>query len=234
LSNTTSQPTRRRSRKVFVRDLLVILLVAVVASVCIKTFLVRSFFIPSGSMEATLDINDRVLVNELVPAIAPISRGDVIVFTDPGGWLDSPPSRSSGPIVDALTWVGTEIGLVPGKDDHLIKRVIGLPGDRVACCNALGQLTVNGMPLKEPYVQLPPAQTAASGTPFSVVVPQDSLWVMGDNRYFSADSRAHMLGPSKGFVPYTDVVGQAFAITWPLSRISWLDGHHDVFGRTAE
>jgi signal peptidase I len=218
----------KRGWKLFARDLIVIVLVAVLASICIKNFVLRSFFIPSGSMEATLQINDRIFVNELPTTI---NRGDVVVFTDPGGWLSDNSSSPRNPLFSALNWVGVELGIVPGGDNHLIKRVIGLAGDRVECCNALGQISVNGVPLREPYLQLPAGQAAASGTPFSVVVPRDSFWVMGDNRYLSADSRAQVSTPSKGFVPRSAIVGKAVLIIWPLSRVGWIDSHGDVFSR---
>lgn len=123
------------------------------------------------------------------------------------------------------------VGLGPGRDDHLVKRVIGLPGDHVRCCNALGQMEVNGVPLTEPYIRVP-AGRPASGEPFDVTVPAGELWVMGDNRYESADSRAHQGLPSKGFVPEREVVGRAVVVSWPLQRWSWVDDHHDVFAGT--
>lgn len=220
------------STAVFLRDLLIIVLVAVLASFLIKTFLVRSFYIPSGSMEHTLLVNDRVLVDELVPQLIPLRRGDVIVFTDPGEWLDTPPPPPLGPVAAAGEWVLSVVGLsMRDQDDHLIKRVIGLPGDHVECCNALGQMSVNGTPLDErSYVQLTPGTTAVSGVEFDVTVPKDRLWVMGDNRYRSSDSRAHQTTRSHGYVPVGDVVGRAFVISWPLGRWSVLSNQPDTFG----
>lgn len=220
-----------RGRKIFLRDTVLILVAAIVVSVGIKTFLLRSFYIPSGSMQNTLQVNDRIIVNELVPNLIAVERGDVVVFTDPGGWLPSaPPSPPKNVFVSAVDWALAAVGLsAPDSNDHLIKRVIGLPGDRVACCNAFGQLTVNGVPLSEPYVNLQVGVTKVSKEDFSVTVPANSLWVMGDNRYNSMDSRYQRSTPSRGFVPLSDVIGRAFVITWPSSRWTWLDNYPMVF-----
>ncbi|KQM25485.1 MULTISPECIES: signal peptidase I [unclassified Frigoribacterium] len=226
----------KRGIGTFVRDVLVIFLAALLISFLIKTFLIRSFYIPSGSMEQTLQINDRIIVNELVPDLVDVKRGDVVVFTDPGGWLDgtAPISTTTGnPVSDGFSWFLTLVGLgAQDSNDHLIKRVIGLPGDTVECCNDFGQMSVNGVPLDEPYVNLPPGETRVSADDFSVTVPADSLWVMGDNRYNSKDSRYNGATPSKGFVPMSDVVGRAFVISWPTERWTWLGDYPDVFRGT--
>ncbi|ROS57121.1 signal peptidase I [Frigoribacterium sp. PhB118] len=226
----------KRGIGTFVRDVLVIFLAALLISFLIKTFLIRSFYIPSGSMEQTLQINDRIIVNELVPDLVDVKRGDVVVFTDPGGWLDgtAPISTATGnPVSDGFSWFLTLVGLgAQDSNDHLIKRVIGLPGDTVECCNDFGQMSVNGVPLDEPYVNLPPGETRVSADDFSVTVPADSLWVMGDNRYNSKDSRYNGATPSKGFVPMSDVVGRAFVISWPTERWTWLGDYPDVFRGT--
>lgn len=223
-------PRKKRGVAIFIRDLLIIFVVALLISFLIKTFLVRSFYIPSGSMESTLLVQDRIIVNQLEPDLVPASRGDVVVFRDPGGWLPPQTPIEQNPIVGALDWTMSLIGLsAPDSNDHLIKRIIGLPGDHVVCCNALGQLSVNDVPLKEPYVLLPAGQTSASKDAFDVVVHEDSLWVMGDNRYDSLDSRYHPDTPGKGFVPMDNVVGRALVISWPMNRWSWLDDYPDVF-----
>jgi signal peptidase I len=222
---------RQRSAWLFVRDLLIIFVIALLASVLIKTFLVRSFFIPSGSMENTLQIDDRILVNQLEPTLMPISRGDVVVFKDPGGWLQPVAEPDRNPFAAAVDWVLESVGLAADDaNDHLIKRVIGLPGDTVACCNALGQMTVNGVPLDESaYLKLPDGVSAVSQEPFEITVPADSLWVMGDNRYNSADSRFNQEKPGKGFVPEANVVGRAILVTWPMDHWTWLDNFGSVF-----
>ena len=213
----------------FLRDVAIILVAAVVISFLIKTFLIRSFYIPSESMEDTLHINDRIIVNELVPDLVPIERGDVVVFQDPGGWLDPIPQPEQNPVVGFFDWLLSFVGLTaPDSNDHLIKRVIGLPGDRVACCNEFGQMTVNDVPLEEPYVEIG-ANSAVSGVEFDITVPEDSLWVMGDNRYNSADSRLNQDKPGKGMVPIGNVVGRAVLISWPFDRWTWLDNYPFVF-----
>lgn len=226
----------RRSRgiRIFIRDLVVILVVAVIVSVAIKTYVVRSFYIPSGSMENTLQVNDRIVVNELSPKLMPIQHGDVVVFKDPGGWLPHMAPPVKNPFAAGIDWVTAAVGLsAPDSNDHLVKRAIGLPGDRVVCCNALGQLSVNSVPLSEPYLKLPAGITRGSGVDFSITVPPASLWVMGDNRYNSEDSRAHTMTPTKGFVPMGDVVGRAFLITWPVQHWTWLEDYASVFGGVA-
>ncbi|TDW31226.1 signal peptidase I [Cryobacterium psychrophilum] len=222
--------TKKQSVLLFVRDLIIIFIVALLISFLIKTFLVRSFYIPSGSMENTLQVYDRILVNQLEPRFMPIKRGDVMVFRDPGGWLSPQEVVQQNPLVASADWLMAAVGLsAPDSNDHLIKRVIGLPGDHVVCCNALGQMSVNGVPLSEPYVLLPQGATMVSQDDFDVVIPANSLWMMGDNRYNSKDSRYNGETPGKGFVPIDHVVGRALVISWPLARWSWLDDYPDVF-----
>lgn len=232
--------TKRRKLtgwRAFLRDVAVILVAAIVISFLIKTFLIRSFYIPSQSMEDTLHINDRIIVNELVPNVVPLERGDIVVFRDPGGWLAPVPEVEQNPVVGFFDWLLSIIGLTaPDSNDHLIKRVIGLPGDVVACCNEFGQMTVNGVPLDEEgaYVTLPDGVTKVSRDDFEVTVPDDALWVMGDNRYNSADSRYNQDGPTKGFVPLDHVVGRAILISWPIDRWTWLDNYPLVFSGVDE
>lgn len=210
----------------FLRDMVVILLAALLASFLVKTFVIRSFSIPSGSMTNTLQVGDHVVVNEL----AGLHRGDVVVFRDADGWLDVPgaPERVAARTPTLLGRTLSTVGFGPDTDGHLIKRLIGLPGDHVECCDAQGRMSVNGVPLVEPYV-LAPEGDPASGVPFDVTVPAGRLWVMGDNRYGSADSRFHQDLPSKGFIRESDVVGRAVVVTWPVARWSWLDDHPEVF-----
>ena len=224
------RPSRTRSTWRFLRDVLLILLAAIVISFLIKTFLIRSFYIPSASMENTLMVNDRIIVSELEPALMPIHRGDIVVFKDPGGWLPPSSSVPETGIVGFVDGALSVVGLTaPDSNNHLIKRVIGLPGDKVACCNAFGQMTVNGVPLSEPYILLPAGVTKVSRDDFSVTVPANSLWVMGDNRYNSADSRYNRDKPGNGFVPFSDVVGRAVLISWPIARWTMLNNYPLTF-----
>lgn len=227
-SNATKRPAKNRVWS-FVRDVAVILLSAIVISFLIKTFLVRSFYIPSASMENTLQINDRIMVNQLVPKVFGLSRGDVVVFTDPGGWLAGQAQGSSSNTTNIIDGLLSVVGLTaPDSDDHLVKRVIGMPGDHVTCCNVQGQVEVNGVGLDEPYVLKPSGQSNNAST-FDVTVPANDLFVMGDNRYNSRDSRFQTNTPLKGFVPISDVVGQAFVVTWPVSRWAWLGNYPQTF-----
>jgi len=225
---TATEPTAPRGKGGgalrFLRDVLLIILAALLISFLIKTFLVRSFYIPSASMQTTLMINDRILVNELVPDLVPIQHGDVVVFADPGGWLTPRGESEPSPLDAVLGFIGLT---APDSNEHLIKRVIGMPGDTVSCCNDFGQLLVNGVPIEEPYVSSD--ATKASAIDFSVTVPEGYLWVMGDNRDNSRDSRYNQDGPTKGFVPIENVVGRAFVVSWPADRWSGLDNYPLVF-----
>lgn len=224
------RPAKKRNAWYLVRDVLVIFLIAILVSFLVKTFLVRSFFIPSSSMENTLQVDDRILVNELVPTLVPLNRGDVVVFRDPGGWLPVTPQARQTPFEGGVEWLLSLVGATsPDNNDHLIKRVIGLPGDTVSCCNALGQMSVNGFPLEEPYMKLPPGASRSSAIDFEVTVPEGMLWVMGDNRNNSKDSRYNVEGPTRGFVPIKNVVGRAFVVTWPVDRWEGLGNYPDVF-----
>ena len=185
----------------------------------IKTYVVQAFYIPSSSMENTLDIGDKVLVNKLIYHFRSIERGDVIVFNGEGSWDPPSPPQSSDPVVRLASEFGHAVvglfGISPGVHDY-IKRVIGLPGDHVACCDAQGRVTVNGVPLNEKsylYPHNPPSMTK-----FSIRVPAGHLWVMGDHRNVSYDSRGHVGDPGGGAIPESQVVGRAFLILWPPSR----------------
>lgn len=230
VSRRDARQRQGRGWKIFLRDIVLIFLAALLISFLVKTFLIRSFYIPSSSMERTLVQNDRILVNELEPRFFPLAHGDVVVFKDPGGWLSPTPEPAVHPFVGAVDAVLGFVGLsAPDSNDHLIKRVIGLPGDTVVCCNDFGQVTVNGVPLDEPYITIPDGITKATRDDFEVTVPADRLWVMGDNRYISADSAYHRNDPTGGFVPIDNVVGRAFLISWPVTRWNWLDNYPLTF-----
>ncbi|WP_084961373.1 signal peptidase I [Thermoactinospora rubra] len=204
----------------FWKELPVLVVVALVLAFLIKTFVIQAFYIPSESMENTLLINDRVLVNKLVYHTRDIERGDVVVFSGVDSWdgevrLQEP----TNPVAGFFRWVGTAFGVVPGEKDY-IKRVIGVAGDRVRCCDAKGRVTVNGVPLDERSYLHP--GDVPSDRPFDVKVPEGRLWVMGDHRRVSQDSRAHMGDPGGGTIPVDQVVGRAFVIVWPFSRFDTL------------
>jgi signal peptidase I len=216
---------RRRNGAVsMLRETVIILVSALVLSLVVKTFLIQAFFIPSPSMHDTLVEDDRILVSKLTPGPFDLRRGDIVVFKDPGGWLNGAAEPELTGVNKAVREVLTFIGLYPqDAGEHLVKRVIGLPGDRVVCDKACqeqgGPITVNGVPLDEPYIA-PGARP--SEVPFDVVVPADSLWVMGDNRQRSFDSRYNMGKPGGGSVPVANVVGTAFVTVWPLDRAGLL------------
>lgn len=230
-----SAPPERHSRGrgilTFLRDVVVIVVIAAVVSILIKAFVVRSFYIPSASMEDTLMVDDRILVDELTVDWTGYERGDVIVFADPGGWLSGASSEGPGGIAGAVDWLLTSIGIsASDSEEHLVKRLIGLPGDEVECCNALGQLMINGAGVDElDYLNLPDGSTLASKETFEVVVPPGSVWVMGDNRNRSQDSRYHNTQPGGGFVPLDKIVGRVVLRTWPLSHFGPLEDRSAVF-----
>ncbi|WP_413751799.1 signal peptidase I [Streptomyces sp. R-74717] len=205
-----------KAQRPFWKELPLLIVVALVLALLIKTFLVQAFSIPSESMQNTLQPGDRVLVDKLTPWFgSKPERGEVVVFHDPGHWMKDEPTPEPNVVQKALSF----IGLMPSANEKdLIKRVVGVAGDTVEC-KGNGPLKVNGKPLKEPYVF--PGNTPCSTNPesqFKVTVPKDRLWVMGDHRQDSQDSRYHQDGDDKGFVPVDDVVGRAIVIAWPIDR----------------
>jgi len=206
----------KKRKRPFWRDLVIIVIAALVLTIVLKAFVIQVFSIPSGSMENTLLPGDRILVNKMVYRLRPIARGDVVVFSGAGSW--DPPTVSPGnPLIrlwdDATSLVG-----IAGPGTDYVKRVIGIPGDRVVCCDAQGRVTVNGVPLNEKSYIYPGA--APSQVPFDIKVAPGRLWVMGDNRADSDDSRYRAADPGGGTIPESAVVGRAFVIIWPLSRIT--------------
>jgi signal peptidase I len=205
----------------FFKELTVVVVGAIIAASLLRGFVGQMFLIPSVSMENTLQVDDRVVVEKL----STVRRGQVIVFKDPGGWFTGATVRERGPIGKALEFVGV---LPDTSTEHLIKRVIGLPGDRVICCDEVDHVTVNGQPLNESsYLFIRPdgAPTQPSAIEFDVTVPNGRLFVMGDNRDHSRDSRCHLNdvqpGLTKGenaLVSEDLVVGRAIAVVWPLDR----------------
>jgi signal peptidase I len=205
---------RRRERRSFPvwAETVLLLVLALLVSAVVKTFFVQMFFVPSGSMRPLFIEDDRILVQKISYWNGDVHRGDVVVFDDPGGqWLGAEGTVPLSPVQKGLS----EVGLYP-TGGHLVKRVIGIGGDHVACCDTKGRVTVNGVPLNEKdYLN---TGVAPSDRPFNVTVPLDRLWVMGDNRSNSEDSRFHQELPGGGTVPEKDVVGKVWAIVWPLGR----------------
>ena len=200
------------------RELPILVILALVVSLLIKSFLVQFFYIPSGSMENTLQIKDRVAVNR-VPFIGnDISRGDVIVFRDPAGWLPEASSVDGNRVTNAIREGLVIVGVVPNPaKQYLVKRVIGVAGDKVVAKDQV--LTINGKPTKEPYIF---AGNSPSDTDFNITVPEGKVWVMGDHRGASGDSRVHQDDVNNGMVPVEKITGRVIATIWPLNRIGFV------------
>jgi signal peptidase I len=227
------QPVRHRRSSVapMLRESVIVIAMALLLSLIVKTWLMQAFYIPSESMENTLLVGDRVIVNKLVPSPISLKRGDVIVFQDPDHWLPEPIPVERSPLSSALNATLTFVGLLPSDEgNHLIKRVIGLPGDKVVCCSNNKRLSVNGVTLTEPY--LFPGD-APSEEPFTITVPPGRVWVMGDHRSNSADSRPHdeNSGGLKGSVPQSLIVGRAITVVWPLGHWGWLANPSGTFAK---
>ena len=213
--DTSAPAAKAKKKKSFGRELLTIVIAAAILTLLVKAFVIQVYRIPSASMENTLQIGDRVLVNKVVYHFRDIARGDVVVFSGQDSWGPDAPPPSSNPVVrvfdDALSGLGLH-----SEQTYYIKRVIGLPGDRVACCTD-GKVTVNGVPLTEDKYLFP--GNPPSTFKFSDVVPAGHLWVMGDHRSDSDDSRYHPGDPGGGAIPENEVVGRAFLIIWPPSQL---------------
>jgi signal peptidase I len=207
-----------RSAKGKLPEVLLLLIVVIGISFLVKTFLVQAFYIPSGSMENTLQVGDRVIVNRLGTITGNgVKRGDVVVFHDSAGWLGSDRTTKDSEAIHLFKALLTDVGVLPDSSKKfLIKRVIGMSGDHVVCCTTKGNLTVNGHELDESsYIY---AGNKPSEIEFNVNVPSDRIWVMGDHRGISGDSRFHRDDQNNGFVPVNEVAGRAFFLLWPLSR----------------
>ena len=220
--STTERPLRAHhvAGLVFLKELVFVVVGALIVSSLLRAFVGQMFIIPSQSMESTLLVGDRVVVQK----ITDFHRGDVVVFKDPADWLGDEPTGDPTVVERLLEFVGIPTSSSPG---HLIKRVIGMPGDTVTCCDSQGRVSVNGTALDEKsylYTSSSGEQVAPSDVEFTVVVPRDHIFVMGDHRDLSADSRCHLSDVStegrgqSAFVPVSDVVGPAFAIVSPFDR----------------
>jgi signal peptidase I len=214
------------------KEIVIVVVLAMALSFVVKTWLFQAFYIPSGSMENTLVKDDRVIVSKLTPGPFDLKRGDVVVFEDPGTpspWLsglENAHSNVGGPFHDALVFVGL---LPEDAENHLIKRVIGLPGDHVQADGSTGKIKVNGVEITEPYVK--PGDAPSQGKPFDIVVPPGKVWVMGDHRSDSSDSRWHDDGTgATGSVPMDKIVGRALFVVWPIDHVTWLGVPERTFG----
>mgnify|MGYP000452529733 FL=1 len=210
----------------FLRELPVIIIAALVVSIIVKTFLVHFFYIPSGSMENTLQVGDRIAVNKFGALFTDIKRGEVVVFSDPDKWLgNSAESDDSG--IGAVVKTGLiTVGVLPDPaKQYLIKRVIGVGGDKVVCCDKAGKVQVNGVSITEPYVF---AGDKPSDVQFNVDIPKGFIWVMGDHRGASADSRFHPDSANNGMVPLSKVVGRAVFVVWPFTDIGLIPKGEDL------
>ncbi|ADB33774.1 signal peptidase I [Kribbella flavida DSM 17836] len=197
-------------------EMTTVTVLALVITVVLRLFVAEAFYVPSESMYNTLTTNDRILAEKVSYLQRDVDRGDIVVFKDPGNWLNEEQETPG-----ALRRLGEFVGILPRSGEgHLVKRVIGLGGDRVFCCDRSGRILVNKIPLDEQEYLLEGAKPSLQ--PFDVVVPPGHLWVMGDNRAESADSRAHMGGPGGGFVPVDNVVGRACCVIWPSDRMTML------------
>lgn len=223
----------KAKQRPFWKELPLLIGTALVLALLIKTFLLQAFSIPSESMRDTLKIGDRVLVDKLTPWFgSEPERGEAVVFHDPGGWLPDVPNEQN-----AIQRVFSFVGLMPSADEQdLIKRVIAVGGDTVSCRKG-GPVKVNGVALDEPYLK--PGVSACDDRPFGpLTVPEDHMWVMGDNRSNSRDSRYHQSGPGGGAVPVEEAIGRAVVVAWPVDRWSVLPvpdtfGQEDITAKAA-
>ena len=209
-----------RNKGSLLKELPILVVVALVVSLVIKSFLVQFFYIPSGSMENTLQIKDRVAVNKLPFLSKNIKRGDVVVFRDPDNWLPEIIDYSTNQYVAKAKSALVAVGVLPNPaKQYLVKRVIGVGGDRVICCTKDGNLSVNDVEIIEPYIF---AGNKPSEMKFDVTVPKGKLWVMGDHRGASADSRYHQEDINNGFVPESKVTGRVVGVIWPFKNITYI------------
>jgi len=209
-----------RKKGSLLRELPILVVVALVVSLFIKTFVVQFFYIPSGSMENTLQIKDRVAVNKVPFISRSINRGDVVVFRDPDNWLPEIVDYDTNKYVSKAKSALVAVGVLPNPTkQYLVKRVIGVEGDHIVCCTKAGNLTINDVEVTEPYIY---GGNKPSEMKFDVTVPKGKLWVMGDHRGASADSRYHQEDINKGFVPISRVTGRVVAVIWPFKNITYV------------
>jgi signal peptidase I len=208
------------------REVPIIVISALVVAVIIKTFFVHFFYVPSGSMENTLGIGDRIAVNKFSAMFSDIKRGEVVVFKDPSNWLGASPAATGNAVSREFKRALVDVGVLPDPaTQYLVKRVVGVGGDHVVCCDARGLLQINGTSTVENYLF---PGNSPSDSKFDVTVPKNFIWVMGDHRGASADSRFHTDDIHKGFVPLSDIVGRAEFVVWPLNHAKFLSVSHGL------
>ena len=215
-----------RRKGSLLKEFPILVVVALIVSLLIKTFLIQFFYIPSGSMENTLQIKDRVAVNKIPLISRSIHRGDIVVFRDPANWLSEPFTTESPFIVEKIREGLVAVGILPNPaKQYLVKRVVGIGGDRVICCSKNKKLTINGKESTEPYIF---EGNDPSDMNFDVTVPTGKIWVMGDHRGASADSRYHQDDINKGMVPLNRVTGRVVAVIWPLKNLKIISGFNSL------
>jgi signal peptidase I len=208
---------RNKKRPSLARELATVVGMALILSILVRTFLVQAFYVPSASMEDTLQENDRIIVSKISTRFTGIDRSNVIVFHDPGGWLgEGFPNPYDTPVGRVLQ----AVGIVPSNSGNdLVKRVIGVANDKIECCDAQGQVTVNGVAIADSYIK---DGVASDQVTFSVLVPEGYVFVMVDNRGNSEDSRFH-LDKNNGMVPVEEIIGRVSMRIWPISRIGGIE-----------
>lgn len=220
------ESTRRNRLGRSVIEIFVIIVLALAIAALIRAFVFQAFYVPSSSMESTLMSGDRIVASKITTALSGPQRGAILVFRDPGGWLNVPSTVEPG-WRDVVRTSLTFVGLLPSDSDHdLVKRVIGVGGDRVACCDSAGRIVLNGVPLEESYVT-----GATDQVRFDITVPDAGMFVMGDNRGNSRDSRYH-LDVDNGAVPISHAVGRVVLRVWPLDRLG-VESIPSIFGNSA-
>jgi signal peptidase I len=220
---------KARPQRPFWIEFVVLIGIALAIALVVHTFFFQAFFIPSGSMENTLHVGDRVLVNRMSYKVGHVQRGQIIVFNGVDSWTPestvAPPSNIASRFAHD---VGSFLGFAPAGEKDFIKRVIGVPGDHVQCCDAQGRIMVNGKALDETYLAsgipnaVPATTQVNAARPFDIVVPPGRVWVEGDHRDDSADSRSHVGDPGGGTIPESKIIGHAFVIVWPIGHMGTL------------